>query len=666
MVDLNQLQTNAIETFNLNLKFLKKYDINLFNRITNLSYFIELGEYKERYTLEYIQEEQDFDILDIANSSYIYNKKPKQFINKAIKNINFDKSNSIMLLKDKYYNCTSKINIPLDYDPAYSGEPYLKNNMYDYTTIFNQSTLNKDKKFKYITKFIYIGTLLGTHISPIQKKIKSAVNLILEANLEIFRLSLFVTNYSELAKNSHLIFSIMDEKDELFKKLQDYSDYYFHSNYMIKYYSSNYNTKDYFDRIIEFNLDDDPYSYPYPLMLKALLNNSIKNMKKYHTIDTIKDHTILNNQKVILVAAGPSLDKDILFLKENQNNFFIVAIGSVVTKLLKNDITPDIIINAEAKKITIEQFPNELKESFYDIPFLTAHSTNETILSQFNPNNIFLYEVLSHIKETSSYVIGASVTVQALHLLYILGAKEIYLLGVDLAYDPDTGASHMNDYEKITIDIVNQKNSFMETNSYSRSTTLNIKGNFRETVVTDILFQRSINGINQLTNHYLSQGKTTKIYNLSDGAYFEHTIPTKTEDVNLQVLKKIDINHYLYNNSSKGFNTEEKEKINDSIKFIDKILLELKKIESLKVKKYHEFLLQREPLFLIIFQESIKYKDFFLNRLLSNYVIISEPYLEYNFNQEIKNEENLLKKIKKIWLSHIKIICIEYKKLVSE
>ena len=58
-------------------------------------------------------------------------------------------------------------------------------------------------------KFIFMGTLLGRHIPKIANKINASSYLILERNLEIFRLSLFTVDYTILGGKG-AIFSIMD------------------------------------------------------------------------------------------------------------------------------------------------------------------------------------------------------------------------------------------------------------------------------------------------------------------------------------------------------------------------------------------------------------------------------------------------------------------------
>ena len=95
------LQNALTVTFLANLAFLSEYDNNLYQRIEGLSQEINLGNYKQRYHLEFVENDGDFDIYDNLMNKYLYNNKPKRFNNQAFNSINFDtkvfKSSSLCL-----------------------------------------------------------------------------------------------------------------------------------------------------------------------------------------------------------------------------------------------------------------------------------------------------------------------------------------------------------------------------------------------------------------------------------------------------------------------------------------------------------------------------------------------------------------------------------------
>jgi hypothetical protein len=69
-----------------------------------------------------------------------------------------------------------------------------------------------DSYMKRVYKAIFIGTGLGLHIQSILEKLQSEVVFIQEKNLELFRLSLFVTDYEEISKSRTLFFSILEDE----------------------------------------------------------------------------------------------------------------------------------------------------------------------------------------------------------------------------------------------------------------------------------------------------------------------------------------------------------------------------------------------------------------------------------------------------------------------
>ncbi len=62
-----------------------------------------------------------------------------------------------------------------------------------------------------INKFIFIGTLLGVHLNDFHNSLNAKSYLIIEPNIEIFRLSLFLCDYESLSKNSKLFFAINED-----------------------------------------------------------------------------------------------------------------------------------------------------------------------------------------------------------------------------------------------------------------------------------------------------------------------------------------------------------------------------------------------------------------------------------------------------------------------
>lgn len=670
---MEQIQNKAIETYTQNLEYFKKTDEPLYNKIVSLSDQIQNNQYKERYHLEYIKEDQEFDIFDELTQSYLYNRTPNNFIKEAVQNSNLDKLNSVDLLHPEIYNTKQPYYIdPKDNTLTRSTMMY-HNDIFEFIKIFKKSTVYKKKKFKYLEKFIFIGSLLGTHIAPIAKKLQLNFYLIYEYNLEIFRLSLFTTNYAVLSQNALILFSINEDKQKVEWILNQFFNYAIRSNYILKYYCTNYNIHDYFDRILAVSSQRTPVAFSYTKMFEGFLKPNFKNIIQYPVLDTIQTYDFLKNTPVLIIAAGPSFGKNIEWLRKNHKNYFIIAIGAAVKKLCAENILPDMITNVDGDEIIESQFPQEIRNKIKNIPFLSSTATYHKVIEIFNKENVILCEVMGAFKNNSRTVNGYSVGEITLNHAATMGANNIYLLGTDLALDQETGATHIDDHQHSTKhDISDEKkelNSFVKDGTYNlASSTMTIKGNFRDTVITTTTMEKSVMAYNLNMSVLLQNNPSLKVFNLSDGVYLENTIPTHVEDLkppkNPNTITKEQLLTFLKKNSEVGFNNSEKKLLLQSVDAVELLAQELRRILKLKIKSYEQFTNIRATSLSIINNDLKVHGKFYIDRIFLNYFFMMEPYLGFQFNEKLENEANLVKKVKKAWCEQLLKIANDYKELV--
>ena len=673
---MQEIQTKALQTYLENLEYLKIKDELLYNRINMLSNAIDDGDYKERYHIDYVKEDEQFDIYDSKAKSYLYDRKPNEFIKNAVKNSNLDKMNSIDLLQPNLYNNRTKFNTDDSINVLQRTTNKCANDIFDFILIFKKSTVYKKKQFKYLEKFIFAGSLLGHHMEPITKKLKFVDTFIYENNLEIFRLSLFVTNYKKLSEKTTIMFSVMDDETVVVNDLNKFYLKSIRSSYMLKYYSTNYNIGNFFDKLLESASQSSPFLFSYWKVIDGLLKPTLSNIFKYSTFSLSNQLHIFKNQPILLVAAGPSFVKNIKWMKENKDNFFIIAIGAVVKKLCIENIIPDLIISVDGDEIIAKQFPDEQKEVIENIPFLGSAHTHKTVLEKFKKSNIFIYEIMTVIKQNSRGIFANSIGEVSLHIASLFGALNIYLVGTDMALDQSTGASHSDtgvhgkDTQEKTINTEQEDNSFMKDGTYNfNGTQITVQGNFIDKVVTTMLYKKSISAYNLCIKSIKTHtNEDVNIYNLSDGAYLEGTIPMATEDVPLLTINKLDkstLINSLNNICTKGLVEEEKEILMQSVSDILILENELDLLLKKKIKTYDDFILQRTGILNNIKIKFQKYKRYYLNHLFISYFFSIEPYLGFQLNdKDLKNEANSIKKVKKAWCIQMLNLCLEYKNSV--
>ncbi|MBD3265175.1 DUF115 domain-containing protein [bacterium] len=187
---------------------------------------------------------------------------------------------------------------------------------------------------------------------------------------------------------------------------------------------------------------------------------NLPSIVRAYGVSDVKD--CLKGKPAIIVAAGPSLDKNVHHLKDAQSQYPIIAVDTAVRTLQKNGIEPDIVVTADPNEINCQHF-------------IDTHARPETILA-YNPEiyhsipnqwpyrHIFLNLDKEEFTRWIERVIGpyginqkgGSVSHAAFYLVRAMQADPIIFIGLDLAYNPQGGSTHAGqaalkrDYAAIT------------------------------------------------------------------------------------------------------------------------------------------------------------------------------------------------------------------------
>ncbi len=146
-------------------------------------------------------------------------------------------------------------------------------------------------------------------------------------------------------------------------------------------------------------------------------------------------------QTVVLVAAGPSLDKNIHVLKEAMDNnapIKVICVGTVLKKLIKAGITPDAFFEMDASKSAYVQI-----EGIEDlnVTHILDSSTYFGIAQNYKGKKYMACQTGFEPAERTGHKLfntGSSVTTLALDFAIQAKAKRIILIGCDMAYTGDT------------------------------------------------------------------------------------------------------------------------------------------------------------------------------------------------------------------------------------
>lgn len=229
---------------------------------------------------------------------------------------------------------------------------------------------------------------------------------------------LHIANYKNLIDCYHPQYNLMFSKN--------YEEYKRIIESVIKFVRVNINTGAHFGK----------------KQIENILAN-FKFLKESISLCDLKEH-IPNHVPAIVVAAGPSVEKNIQYLKELKGRAVIFAVDRVLDTLLDFGIEPDFVVSIDAKK-SIEYFS---KRTDVTVPLICYGESNYEILNHHAGKKImgtvssFTEEIYRCAGKPIPYLIpSGSVAIVAFHVCVVLGFTKVILVGQDLAYDGDISHS---------------------------------------------------------------------------------------------------------------------------------------------------------------------------------------------------------------------------------
>ncbi len=148
----------------------------------------------------------------------------------------------------------------------------------------------------------------------------------------------------------------------------------------------------------------------------------------------------------IIVATGPSLEKQLPLLKTIQDFVTIISVDASLPILEQWDIKPDFVTSLERVEETAKFFEKTSKEFQKDIVMLHASLQHEKVLkNSYGKKSLvmrpFHFSRNFKLNNYGYLGIGMSAANMAYEFAYAEGYKKIVLIGQDLAYAED-GTSH--------------------------------------------------------------------------------------------------------------------------------------------------------------------------------------------------------------------------------
>lgn len=336
----------------------------------------------------------------------------------------------------------------------------------------------------------------------------------------------------------------------------------------------------------------------------------------------------------IIVAAGPSLNKNIKELKKAKGRAFIIAVDTAIKPLLAEGIIPDMFAIVDGKK------PIELveKEEARNIPLLTSISAANSVLSYHTGKKFFYNEGYVYINSMfyrngesfETVACGGSVATSAFALAFMIGIDTIILVGQDLALTGNKTHADGTFQEK------------METIDTSHS--IMVPGNIEKEVPTRDDFKMYLEWYNQYIKDCKEYRKQFKVINATEGgAKIDGTeVMTLKDAIDRECKKEIDIQecfeklHPVFDENERKKNLEFLQHTPEHYTEIRKAAIETNKLYknldklcqhgNLDIRAYEKILKKIKKMTKKIEGDSIYYEPIQETLVLANYIVQSEQF----------------------------------------
>lgn len=405
--------------------------------------------------------------------------------------------------------------------------------------------IQKDTNF-----FIVIGLCSGILIQELLKINKNAKVLVIEETEVDYNFLKQLSLVKELFSNEQIIFCNINN---LYKNLIE--------NYIPSFYGSleilentiwtieNKISYSKIKQIIQIALDDIALDFSVQSHFgKLWQKNIINNLKilQQNKSSFIEPNI---NKTAMIVAAGPSLDKNIDLLKQNKN-LYIIATDTAFSTLVKNNIKCDCVISIDGQNISHNHFYLQKDKSFYKntlfIFDLTANSSCVKYLIK-NKLNVF-FSINNH--PFSNYINNSfnncfinlftgsgTVTIAAVDFAIQNGFKDIQVLGADFSYinsKPYCKGTYLDVlYTKNSNKVFNTEKQFVSLMYRTQiqkinqnQITTNILQKYQESFL-QYLKQKNIS-FNIKNNIYYLENKNPKLINLKESINVDMSIIKET------------------------------------------------------------------------------------------------------------------------------------------
>jgi len=320
----------------------------------------------------------------------------------------------------------------------------------DLTSLSTTSIIDPNMSLNHINTLVVLGFGVGTHVRELAERIqKKTLLLVIDPDIATFKALLKVIDLTPILKTSNVKLAIGEPPA-----------------YAVRYRIDDYYKVNTIPDITVAEHKPSVKKYPeYYKKIKELLEESTiigrQNLATLVESASLWQNQILSNISIIIkspglktlfgrfpnvpaiiVGAGPSLDKNVAYLKNAKDKALIICVDTALRTLVTYDIKPDLVVTIDA---TTKNYNYYLKDmDLSDMYLIAGPAVYPEVMSSFAPKifvSSFGHPLLEWIETfigvKGTIKLGGSVSTAAFDLARRCGSNPIVFVGQDLAFTND-------------------------------------------------------------------------------------------------------------------------------------------------------------------------------------------------------------------------------------
>lgn len=385
---------------------------------------------------------------------------------------------------------------------------------------------------------IVVGSGFGWHLKRLLMEYSIKHMIIVETDIDAFRLSTFFEDYVQLSRlaierGTSLGFAVEDEVDQITRTIVSLVQVSLPPCFIhgagIFYATSDMEVVEQLKKALPIALWRLFFGLGYFDDELISLCHSFGNVRNGVPIYG-KPGVVDEDAVAFVIGAGPSLDRLVPLLKSFRDRAVLFSCGTALSALEHVDVIPDFHFEKERPFLIHEVLTETVGEDFLkQIHFIGANVIYPPVFSLFKSAGMVLKstdvfaDLLRQQGEEVVVDIQPTVTNMALNMAMSLGFKKVYLVGVDFGY-ADTKQHHSKN--TIYLDKMPKDGPVHRLFSGNRKQEeIVVEGNFGGNVFTsNILNAARLNMEGSVAAH-----PDVQVFNLNQGAKIAGTIPLQVE-----------------------------------------------------------------------------------------------------------------------------------------